>query len=404
MSKTKKKNRRESLRKRTKETADNRPDSSGKGVLNTSDYEEVNFFKPSKGRNTIDIIPFQVSEDWYPKLRSPKGQPILVETGDLDYKLEVPIHFGIGPEEQSFVCLQLAFGEPCPVCEERKAMDDDEIKKALKPKWRNIYNVNDHGDEEKGTQIFDVSEYLFERELIEEATQSEDGIVTFSDPDEGSSISFRAKEVKKGGYTFTEFKSFVFEERDPIDDETIDNAFPLDSMLKIVDYKTLQNIFLGISSDDEEEPETGDDEPETTEDFLEGLGDDEIAECPDCERPIPADALECPYDDCDTTFETSDDDAGQEPEEEEWDGKSCPQDLAFGKECSSQKVCEDCSQYIFEVCSEELDRLNAEEEKKAKAKKKVPAKKKVVVKKKTVKAKTPIKKVKATTPKRTRKK
>jgi len=57
-----------------------------------------------------------------------------------------------------------------------------------------------------------------------------------------------------------------------------------------------------------------------TPDFLEGLEEDEIDVCPLCERPIPADAAACPYDDCDAEFEDPEGDGDEDPEETEPEG------------------------------------------------------------------------------------
>ena len=57
-----------------------------------------------------------------------------------------------------------------------------------------------------------------------------------------------------------------------------------------------------------------------TPDFLEGLEEDEIDMCPLCERPIPADATACPYDDCDAEFEDHEGDGDEDPEETEPEG------------------------------------------------------------------------------------
>ena len=113
---------REALKRRTNQSAKDRGKKGlGKvGYLNQDQLGDREFYKPSHGqqRNVIDILPFVVSQDWYKRLRTFSGRATGMEVGDWDYKLEIPIHFDIGPGRAAFLCLNQAFGERCPICEE----------------------------------------------------------------------------------------------------------------------------------------------------------------------------------------------------------------------------------------------------------------------------------------------
>ena len=369
--KNKQSDRKAALKRRTESTSQNRSSGGGGGVLDISDHEDVNFYKPEKGDNIIDIVPFIVTQDWYPTLRSPKGKPINIPVGDPDYKLEVCVHRGIGAEERTVVCLQRCFGKRCPICEERKAADDPDVEKELKPTWRSIYNIKEpEGDDT--IKIFDVSEYLFERELLEEATQGDD-IVSFSDLEDGASIKFRAKQEKYQGNAFFKFKKFDFIERDEeLNESILEDVYPLDAMLTILTYEQVNSIFLGeeLDDDDNSNDDDSNDEPKPRKkrvseipDFLKDLDKNEIVECPECDRPIPEDAENCPYDDCDAEFEGSNEDGSSDDGDDsssndeidfDPDNPVCPFGHDFGSDdgCMNHSECDDeCPTEIFEACS-----------------------------------------------------
>ena len=203
------------LAKRYQTSYDNKGTSGSKsGVMNYKmlDRDDIEFFSPKEGRNRINIIPYVVKSKNHPLVKS--GD---LEIGDKDYIMDIFVHRGIGPSESSVVCLKETYGKPCPICEQsaalRKQGKEDEAA-ALKPSRRAFYNVQDTKDPEK-LKIFETSHYLFEKELIEEARDDEEGGFTdFADEENGKEIKFRCSKVTKGGYEFNEFKSFSLEERD----------------------------------------------------------------------------------------------------------------------------------------------------------------------------------------------
>ncbi len=326
--------RREKLRNRTKQTAENRS-SGGRhfGILNLEGFDDVSFIKPELGWNKWDIIPFAISEDWYPKLRGQNGNPGGLEPGDLDYKLEVAIHSRIGIEEISVLCLKRCFGEPCFICDQITNDLSKSEKKSLYAKWRVLYNIINIQKEE-GVEIFDVSEFLFEQHLLQQAENSDGEVITFSDLEEGNTVEFKAKDKKVipdvgEPYSFKVFESIKFRDRESYNDDILEQVYPLDSMLKILTYKEQERIYLGL---DEEKPEI---EEENTEPEIED--DEDIPLCP------PGDASLA-----------------------EEDG--CPSGGAFGADVNELDDCPDCPQETFDTCCDEKDRLDEEE----KAKKEKP--------------------------------
>ena len=332
--------RREKLRNRTNRTAKGRTGSNF-GILSVEGFDDVSFIKAEKGWNLWDIIPFVISEDWYPKLRGPNGVPGGLGKDDIDYKLEVPIHTRVGIEEISVFCLLKAFGEPCFNCDQVKEEPDKKAKKALYPRWRAIYNIiNTKKDD--GVEIFDVSEFLFERELLKQAENSDGEVITFSDLEEGNTVEFKAGDKKVinedtgKSYSFKEYGSFKFRDREAYDEDVLKQVYPLDSMLKILTYEQQQRLYLGISDDDEIENEGEKEEQETEK-------DEDIPISPD---------------------------GGIETEEGD-----CPAGREFGADNSNENDdCLECPQETFDLCCDEKDRLEAEEKTKPKTRQRSPKK------------------------------
>ena len=83
------------------------------------------FSVDTKNTNAIDIVEFRITQDWYPNLRCRGGGTcgdLGLVPGELDYKLEIPVHSNVGPNKKQHLCPQDAFGKPCPICEEKFAL------------------------------------------------------------------------------------------------------------------------------------------------------------------------------------------------------------------------------------------------------------------------------------------
>ena len=251
------KQQRESLKRRQSENVKNkgRNSRSNKGILDFSDYEEINFFKPTRDKlNMIDIIPWIVATT-----NHPQG----LEKGSLDYILDVHIHFKVGPGERNFICLKYTFGKKCPICEEyvtkKEEGESKEVLERYKPSRRAIYNIIDKNEEEKGIQLFEASYAYFEKELNEEIQvqfdQEGKEAPTIVDLDEGMTVQFRAAKDKYMGHEFNKYKSFNFLEREPYPQDILDDVYPLDKLLVIPTYDEVRDAFLGLDEEDSEKSE-----------------------------------------------------------------------------------------------------------------------------------------------------
>lgn len=268
-----KEERKAKLRNRTRQGVDDRGQT-GLGKKNVLDLSKGRSpmvmckYEAEKGKSrVIDILPFIISMPWYKDLRAKSGRPTGLDIGDWDYKLEIPVHKGVGPENEIVLCRQQAFGKRCPLCEdlfsewEKDEEDQDEEKiKQLKSSWRCFYNVYDYDSDHSGVELMgDVSYFLFEDMLIEAMETDNEGLATFWDLDDGKSVRFKTREKKLGKNTFHEAHSIEFVARDPYDETILQETHPLDKMLRILSYDEIAEIYHGGSeagSAASNEPET----------------------------------------------------------------------------------------------------------------------------------------------------
>ena len=293
---------------------------------------EVSFFKPVEGKNRINIIPYTIKSKNHPLVR--KGD---FEIGDSDYVMDVYVHRSIGPSEASVICLKSTYGKPCPICEQSALLikqGKEKEGKDLRSKRRVFYNVEDLKEPGK-VKIFEASHNLFEKELIDEARDDDEGgFVNFADPAEGKEIKFRGSETSFNKTKYLEFKSFSFVDRDePLSDDLLESAVSFDEIMRVPTYEEVEKILYGQEDDDdepEEKPAKSARKPSTD--------DDEDDEPEDDEPPKPKGKKK-------PAKEESDDD-DDEPEEEKPKPKKsagkCPFGHAFGKDTDAFEECDDC--------------------------------------------------------------
>ena len=229
---------------------------------------EVNFFKPADGKNRINIIPYVIKTKNHPLVK--RGE---FEIGDTDYVMDVWVHRSVGVSEANVICLKETYGKPCPICEQSALLakeGKDKEAKDLKPKRRVFYNVQDMKEPDK-LKVFEASHNLFEKELIDEARDDEEGgFVDFADPENGKEVKFRASETSFGKIKYMEFKSFGFEDRDePIPDELIESAISFDEIMNVPTYEEVEKILYGQEDDEDS------DEDETPKKSSKKVADDE---------------------------------------------------------------------------------------------------------------------------------
>lgn len=309
-------------------------------VLNTSDYPNIVQYKPKSGmnnKNIIDIIPFKISQDWYPNLKEKSGAKIGLQPGQLDYKLEVPIHRSLGADNQVVLCLRCAFGKPCQPCEDmfaeyRKAEADRDQKvlKALKTSWRVFYNVYDYSDKEyEDFKIMEMSFAMFETYLLEAILPSEDepdaAIIPFSNIRSGKTVVWKGKEKKLGENAFIECADIEFEDRTPYEDSIIESTYPLDKMLVIPTPDEVREIYMSIPEGELEEE----------------LEEERAEEVSRGRRAFPP--------------KSSDKTTARGRGARERGVQRCPEGFDFGQDFNEYPECRSCPNNIFQLCSRQQE-------------------------------------------------
>jgi hypothetical protein len=228
--------------------------------------EGVALYKPKAGARRIEIIPFVAG----------KGNPFADE-GQLYFERTYWVHRGVGADENTYVCPKKTSGGKCPICDHRAklAMDsdsDEDMMKRLAPKERQLWNVFDNGDPDKGVQVWDVSHHLFGKRLDTEirGADEDDGFEFFADPEEGFTLRVTFEDKSFAGYAYVEAASINFKARStPLKAEVLDAANVLDDLLIVKTFEDLKAIFLQTgddeAADDDDDDDTDDDDEEEDE-------------------------------------------------------------------------------------------------------------------------------------------
>ena len=105
------------------------------------------YWKPQKGENYVRVLPSY-------------------EGPNMDFHIEVPVHYRVGPNRRTVTCLAF-WGDVCPVCqraerlEESTSVDDQNLASSMMPKMRILTNVLPNNDPEGTVKIWSVSPNVF---------------------------------------------------------------------------------------------------------------------------------------------------------------------------------------------------------------------------------------------------
>jgi len=179
----------------------------------------------------------------------------------------------IGADNQSYVSPKRTFNERCPIHEEYSRLNndpnaDEEHIKSLRAKQRQLFYVFDHDEPEKGVQLWDMSYWLFGKQLDEKImlAEEEDGYDQFFDPYDGLTIKLGVTEDQFAGNKFYKVAAIDFVKRkDEIEEELWSDLEPLEDLLKVLSYSELKAILF--MEDPEESEEEDEEETEEVEPF-----------------------------------------------------------------------------------------------------------------------------------------
>lgn len=306
----------------------------------------------------LRIVPYMVD----------KNHPLVInrtmKEGDAAYTLAYEIHCNLGVNETSLLCPR-TYGrrEECPVCQQVKDFydeDTDESKKkarSIKAKRRNLYNVIDLKHPEDGVQLLDVSQFIFEKALLDacehiegEEDDYDDGdtptdiiqlCVGGTDPSEAKYMKIKTTEATIEGSKNPFVKcTFSFKpcQADQIHEEALDSAIPLQDLLIRASVQELKDTLYGVTSSQKDDEDEDEDEDE---DVIEESDSDEED---DDSKPL-----------------NSIDEEDEEDEEEEalksrpkaktqvqGPAQKCPNGYNFPMDAMKKEECDDCK--IYEDC------------------------------------------------------
>lgn len=241
------KDKKNSLRDAVRRRAEAREFTSGGGGKFLLPRSDIQFYTPGKKTNEIDIVPYIVTVNNHE----------YAQKGDEWYQKTILVHFGVGVEEKSYICPRTV-SKPCPICEARAKMlkdadADEAVTASLKPKEREIYNVIDLADKDKGVQFWEISFHNFGKMLEEEIRESDSelGYSAFAGTRNGYTLKVRFIEETIGKNTFLKASRIDFVERKDYGESILDKTLNLDSILKVLSYDALEKIYLGLDANEE---------------------------------------------------------------------------------------------------------------------------------------------------------
>ena len=302
------------------------------GYLNLPKGVKIFNIKEKTREILMDIIPYVVTDKRHPDRDADENRAIV---DGLWYKRPFKTHRDIGVNNDTFVCLT-SIGKKCPICDyvteqRRKGAEWDDLKD-IAAKHRNLYAVIpiDSDDHDEVGHVWEISRFLFQNELNDQLEEDPDNGI-FPDLEEGLTLKVKLKWKKFGKNSFAETRDITFEERnEQYTEDVLEDVPNLDEILNVLSYKELEAKFLDMEGEETDEN-----------DAVTDVAEDEKPEKP--------------------TFRRKKDTEPKEKKEKEKDEKpkrtrgskkdKCPHNLRFGKDCASDKICEECD--LWDDCDEE---------------------------------------------------
>jgi hypothetical protein len=178
------------------------------------------------------------------------------------FGLDIWVHYGIGPDRNTYLCPSKMKNEPCPICEERaKAArsGDEDYSKELEARKRVLVYLIDRNLEKEGVLVWAMPK-SFDNDLIAISQDKRTGeILQIDDPVDGYDVDFE----KSGTKDRTRYTGIQVARRSSElgNDDWRDAAFdqPLPKILNFYSYEHLAAAFGGQAAkkdkdEDEEKP------------------------------------------------------------------------------------------------------------------------------------------------------
>lgn len=218
-----------SYQKRSAEDVNKRANQGGKD-FDVYVRDDIKTFSPNNGPNEIRIVP--------PTWDDPKH-----------YGVDIWVHYGVGPDSQSYLCLHKMKAEPCPVCDElqraRRDREDEDYIKNLEPTKRVLFYMIDRANESDGVVAW-ASPWTIDRDITKISVDRKTGdVLPIDDPQDGYDVEFdrtgKGVGTKYVGLAISRRQSSLG--KDAWLQFAIDN--PLTSILEYYSYEHIQKAFGG---------------------------------------------------------------------------------------------------------------------------------------------------------------
>lgn len=191
---------------------------------------DVKTFSPNNGANTIRVLP--------PTWDVPKH-----------YGIDIWVHYSVGPDSQSYLCLHKMKSEPCPICDEltraRRDREDEDYIKNLESTKRVLFYMVDRDNEKDGVQAW-ASPWTIDRDITKVSIDRKTGdVLPIDDPEDGYDVEFD----RTGKGVGTKYVGLAISRRSSALgsnawlDFAVDN--PLPTILEYYSYDHIQKAFGG---------------------------------------------------------------------------------------------------------------------------------------------------------------
>jgi hypothetical protein len=208
--------------------------------------DDYQMYQVEKGDNFIRILP--------PTWENPEH-----------YGIDVYIHYGVGPDNGSVLCLAKGMKqEKCPICEARARAEragDTELKDELTSRKSVLVWMINRKDEKKGPMVWRMP-WTLDRDITKICKDPRTGeLYMIDDPENGYDVSFE----KQGDQLTTKYVGIQIARRpSSVDQDFLDYVVecPLPETLMWLEYDDIQKLFEGGGTGEEKPKEK---EPERRE-------------------------------------------------------------------------------------------------------------------------------------------
>lgn len=213
-------------------------------------------YKVKNGENNIRILP--------PTWKD-------VDTWGKGWGIVVYVHYGIGTDNSTYLCLNKMKEEECPICvarDEAPPVEEGE-QDELKPGKRILCYVIDRDDEKAGPQMWAMP-WTVERDISALSIDKKLGALLIDDPEEGYDVTFsrdgKGRTVKYVGMKIARDASPIHD-KEKTQDEWLEyiSENPLPDILHYYDAEYIAKVYGGkMRRKEDDEAETEEKTPKTT--------------------------------------------------------------------------------------------------------------------------------------------